>query len=99
MLKIQTLIDDAKCFETVRTLRWREGVSCVRCGSAAVTKQVRDSRQPERQKYRCRDCGRWLDDLTGTVFAGQPSSAVAHLGAVPLLHGHESVEPAYSDPS
>ena len=70
MLNIQTLIDDAKCFETVRTLRWPEEVRCVQCGSAAITKQGRDTTQPERQKYRCGDCGRWFDDLTGTVFAG-----------------------------
>jgi transposase-like protein len=70
MLNIQTLIDDAKCFETVRTLRWPEAVRCVQCGSAAITKQGRDTTQPERQKYRCSDCGRWFDDLTGTLFAG-----------------------------
>jgi transposase-like protein len=70
MLNIQTLIDDAKCFETVRTLRWPEEVYCVHCRSTVVSKQGRDTTQPERQKYRCGDCGRWFDDLTGTVFAG-----------------------------
>ncbi|MEA3642209.1 MAG: transposase [Lamprobacter sp.] len=39
MLNIQTLIDDAKCFETLRGLRWPEGVRCVQCCSAAITKQ------------------------------------------------------------
>jgi hypothetical protein len=28
ILHIQNLIDDAKCFETVRQLRWPEGVVC-----------------------------------------------------------------------
>jgi transposase-like protein len=70
MLNIQTLIDDAKCFETVRTLRWPEEVPCLQCRSTAVTKQGRDPTQPERQKYCCCDCGRWFDDLTGTAFAG-----------------------------
>ena len=70
MLNIQTLIDDAKWFETVRTLRWPEEVRCVQCRSTAVTRQGRDTTQPERQKYRCGECGRWFDDLTGTVFTG-----------------------------
>jgi transposase-like protein len=70
MLNIQNLIDDAKCFETVRELRWPDGVRCVHCGSTAVTKQGRDPTQRERQKDCCKDCGRWFDDLTGTVFAG-----------------------------
>ena len=51
-------------------LRWPEEVRCVQCRSTAVTKQGRDTTQPERQKYLCGDCGRWFDDLTGTVFAG-----------------------------
>jgi len=70
MLNIQNLIDDAKCYETVRELRWPEGVRCAHCGSPQVTQQGRDTTQSHRQKYRCQGCGRYFDDLTGTVFAG-----------------------------
>jgi hypothetical protein len=28
MLKIQNLIEDLKCFETVRSRRWPDGVTC-----------------------------------------------------------------------
>ena len=28
MLKIQNLIEEVKCFETVRSLRWPDGVTC-----------------------------------------------------------------------
>ncbi|QVL47998.1 MAG: IS1595 family transposase [Thiocapsa sp.] len=70
MLNIQNLVDDAKCFETVRALRWPEGVRCVHCASAEINKQGRDPTQPERQKYRCKDCGRWFDDLSETILAG-----------------------------
>lgn len=31
-------IDDQKCFETVRRLRWPGGVACPDCESMAVTK-------------------------------------------------------------
>ena len=70
MINLQSLIDGAKCYETVRTLRWPEGVHCPHCASSQVTKQGRDTTQPARQQYRCTACERSLDDLTGTVFAG-----------------------------
>jgi transposase-like protein len=70
MVNIQALIDDAKCFETVRSLRWSDGVHCPSCHSAEVAKDGRDDTQPDRQRYRCRRCGRRFDDLTDTIFAG-----------------------------
>src|SRR5215468_1079111 len=70
MIHIQSLIDDAKCFETVRLLRWPEGVSCPHCDSFDITKQGRDDTQPERQRYGCQSCERRFDDLTDTIFAG-----------------------------
>lgn len=70
MINIQTLIDDARCFETVRQMRWPAGARCVDCGSEQITKQGRDETQPERQRYLCKACGRHFDDLTDTVFAG-----------------------------
>ena len=70
MIHIQSLIDDAKCFETVRALKWPEGVCCPDCASTEVTKQGRDETQPERQRYLCTSCGRRFDDLTTTIFAG-----------------------------
>src|SRR5882724_7936879 len=70
MIHIQSLIDDAKCFETVRTLRWPDGVSCPHCDSFAITKQGRDDTQPERQRYLCQSCEQRFDDLTDTIFAG-----------------------------
>lgn len=70
MIHIQSLIDDTKCFETVRGLRWPDGVHCPMCDSAEVSKQGRDDTQPERQRYLCKACDRRFDDLTGTIFAG-----------------------------
>jgi transposase-like protein len=69
MLKIHNLINDAKCYETVRQMRWPEGVRCIQCGSERVKKRGKDDTQPDRQRYLCLECGRHFDDLTDTIFA------------------------------
>jgi transposase-like protein len=69
MVNIQALIDDAKCFETVRAMRWPDGVRCPGCGSAEVTKDGHDDTQPPRQRYRCHGCGNRFDDLTDSILA------------------------------
>jgi transposase-like protein len=70
VLNIRAIVGDARCFETVREMRWPQGVRCVHCGADAVAKHGRDETQPERQRYRCRTCNRYFDDLTGTIFEG-----------------------------
>jgi transposase-like protein len=70
MVNLRDLIDDAKCYETVRALRWPEGVTCPHCDGAEVIKDGRDDIQPERRRYLCRGCRKRFDDLTGTIFAG-----------------------------
>lgn len=70
MIKLQNLLDDTKCYETVRELRWPDGIDCPHCHSKTLTKQGFDQTQPARQKYRCSRCRRYFDDLTATVFAG-----------------------------
>ena len=70
LVKIDGLIDDGKCFETVRNLRWANGVHCSCCGSAEVIKHGHDETQPDRQRYRCKTCNACFDDLSGTGFEG-----------------------------
>ncbi len=70
LVNLQSLVDDAKCFDTVRRLRWPEGVCCPQCGSDAVARHGHDDRQRDRQRYRCTACLVRFDDLTGTIFAG-----------------------------
>ena len=70
MLNIRDLIDDAKCFETVRAMRWPDGVTCAHCSSDRVLKNGRDETQRDRQRYECHACRQRFDDLTGTIFAG-----------------------------
>jgi transposase-like protein len=70
MINIQNLIDDAKCFEVIRQVRWPNGVRCPGCDAADSTKRGFHTQQPARQRYVCQACGRQFDDLTGTVFEG-----------------------------
>src|SRR3954447_14610345 len=70
MLHIHHLIDDAKCFQTVRDLRWPDGVTCPHCSSAQGVKDGKDVTQPQRQRYSCSACHRRFDDVTGPIFAG-----------------------------
>ncbi len=70
MLNILSLIDDARCSETVRAMRWPQGVTCPHCHSPQITKQGHDDSQPERQKYECNACRKRFDDLTGTIIGG-----------------------------
>jgi transposase-like protein len=70
MIHIQSLIDDAKCFATVRELRWPEGVKCPACSSIDIGKRGFHTNQPARQRYACHACGQQFDDLTDTIFEG-----------------------------
>lgn len=70
MVNIQDLFDDAKCYQTIRQMRWPDGVTCPRCSSASVIKNGRDDTEPHRQRYECKGCRQRFDDLTDTIFAG-----------------------------
>jgi transposase-like protein len=70
MLKIRDFFDDAKCFQSVRGLRWDDGVKCPHCTVETVIKVGRDDTQPGRQSYLCHGCQKRFDYLTGTIFAG-----------------------------
>ena len=69
-VNIKNLIDDAQCYQTVRELRWPEGVACPSCESKQVIKRGFDDTEPDRQRYECHDCHTRFDDLTDTIFAG-----------------------------
>jgi transposase-like protein len=70
VINLPNLIDDAKCFQTVRDLRWPDGITCPHCSATQVIKDGKDETQPHRPRYDCRACSRRFDDLTGTIFAG-----------------------------
>ncbi len=70
MLKIQEVVDDAKCYEEVRAMRWPVRVMCPHCGSHKIKKRGLHSHQPARQRYQCRPCKKHFDDLSKTPFEG-----------------------------
>jgi transposase len=72
MIPIPSLIDDAKCFEPVRAVRWPNGGCGPRGERVASTQQGRDAAQPERQRYLCQSCERRFDALTDPLLAGPP---------------------------
>ena len=72
MINIQLthLIDDEKCFEVVRQLRWPDRVRCPTCNGEEISKRGLHTHQPHRQRYECQSCKHQFDDLSGTVFEG-----------------------------
>jgi transposase-like protein len=70
MIRIHALLDDEKCFETVRGLRWPNGVRCPFCDSDKIAKRGFHTTQAARQRYECQACERQFDDLTDTIFEG-----------------------------
>ena len=69
-VNITKLIDDVQCYQTVRELRWPDGVACPSCESKDVIKRGFDDTEPARQRYACHNCDTRFDDLTDTIFAG-----------------------------
>ena len=69
-VNIKNLIDDVQCYQTLRDLRWPDGIACPSCESKQVIKRGFDDTEPVRQRYECHDCHTRFDDLTDTIFAG-----------------------------
>jgi transposase-like protein len=85
VVKIQDLFDDAKCYQTIRQMRWPDGVTCPRCSPDSVIKNGRDDTEPHRQRSECRGCRQRFDDLTDTIFAGHHQPPRAWIGCLYLM--------------
>ena len=62
-VNIKNLIDDVQCSQTVRELRWPDGIACPSCESQQVIKRGFDDTEPARQRYACHNCDKRFDDL------------------------------------
>jgi transposase-like protein len=63
-----SLPDESWCTSILREVRWRKkknNVICPRCQSYNIKK---DGHYRSYQKYFCKQCQRWFNDKTGTVF-------------------------------
>ena len=69
-ISIQKLIDDARCYEAVRDLRWSEKTFCPHCNADDVIRRGKDDTEIYKQRYECKQCYKRFDDLTNTVFSG-----------------------------
>lgn len=69
-LNIFNLVDDKKCYEGLRELRWSVGVTCPHCQSKHIIKRGFDDQNEWKQRYECKDCQKRFDDLTNTIFSG-----------------------------
>jgi transposase-like protein len=72
MFHIQELMDDEKCYEKIRALRWPRSRpnACPSCTSNKIVKNGCNNRHPACRRYRCLNCRRRFDDLTATIFSG-----------------------------
>lgn len=60
------LPDKEDCLEYLREKRFGDKVTCIHCGSENVIKK---GSLRKAQKYHCKDCDKYFNDLTDTIFA------------------------------
>jgi len=51
----------------IRENRFSSGLGCLHCGSTSVK---RNGKYRSRQRYKCKDCGKTFNDITGSPLAG-----------------------------
>lgn len=86
MLTLTHLLEEAKCYETVRRLRWPDGIiQCPHCQADRVIKRGKDDKHPHLQRYVCKSCEHHFDDLSGTVFMGRHQPLRVWIGCLYLM--------------
>jgi transposase-like protein len=68
-IQLHKIINISLCWDILRQLRWSEGVICPSCGSKSVVKNGKDTVHKDKQHYHCKDCKKYFDDLTDTLFS------------------------------
>ena len=70
IITIKKLVSEAHCYDTIRQLRWSEGVMCPHCDSGDTIRRGFNGAERLCQRCQCKACGKRFDDLTGTVLSG-----------------------------
>jgi len=84
-INLLKLMDEAKCYEMLREIRWADGVCCVHCNDMNIVKNGHDENHPDKQRYQCNNCHRNFDDLSGTLFSGSNKSLKVWIVALYLM--------------
>jgi transposase-like protein len=69
-IQLHKILDVRICWEILREIRWSDGVFCPSCESQSVVKNGKDTSEENNQRYHCKSCGKYFDDLTNTLFSG-----------------------------
>jgi hypothetical protein len=51
LITLTNLLDEAKCYEVIRQLRWPDGIVCLHCSGIGVVRNGHDDRQGWRMAY------------------------------------------------
>ena len=73
-INLLSLMDEAKCYELLRQIRWADGLYYLHCQSEDVDQNGHDENHPSNQRYQCNARHRNFDDLTDTFFSGSNES-------------------------
>jgi transposase-like protein len=71
-VNIKNLVDDVQCYQTVRDLRWPDGINCPSCKSKQVIKRGFDDTESARQRYECTDCHTRFDPTLTAASTFEP---------------------------
>ena len=64
---LPALLDEEKCLDQLRRLRWPGGPRCPHCKSG---RYWTDREEAPKLQYRCGRCNGWWSDLSGTALEG-----------------------------
>ena len=85
-LQLHKLLDELRCYEILRGIRWSEGVCCVSCGGVVVVKNGVSGSEGCCQHYKCTSCGSKFDDLSGTIFSGSHQGLTSWITCLYLMN-------------
>ena len=72
VIDLTSSLTEEKIVEAIRKARFGEKyekLHCPYCGSSRVVRKGRMRNRPYLQRYYCKNCGKWFNDLTGTIFS------------------------------